>query len=156
MFVTLMRKKEPVCTLSVGCLSLAGPIVYKYKILNQELLPFPFKETYTGEAMKMLLRLWIEDRVISNENPDLDETMCSVYGLDQAHYGRMHDYQYIGAFLSYLTSAHDDYWVNPDYTQYLSYVLVDPHFYTLYTCVPTTFEKAKAAGGRFRKCLKNP
>lgn len=156
MYVILMKKKEPVCKIDVVCTSLAGPIVYDYKIVQEKLLPFEYNSEWTEEFMRFILAKWIESRVMSNSNPKLDQTMLEVYGLNPTHYGRMYDYQYIGGFLSYMSSSEDEYWVNPLYSQYLTYALVDPHFSELYICYPTTFEESKTAGGRFRKCLANP
>lgn len=156
MYVILMKKKEPVCKIDVVCTSLAGPIVYDYKIIQEELLPFEYDSEWTDEFMRFILAKWVESRVMSNSNPKLDQTMLEVYELNPTHYGRMYDYQYIGGFLSYMSSPEDEYWVNPLYPQYLTYALVDPHFSELYICRPTTFEESKTAGGRFRKCLANP
>lgn len=167
MFMTLMRKDIPICQIHLHCLSLAGVIIKDYQILNEKEMKELFrKETgeeeqietviQSPETMRAALRAWFYSRVIPNSDPELDDKMLRLYGLDQMHYGRMYEYQYIGGFLSYMTSAKDDYWVNPDYTQCLSYALVDPYFKNIYFVPPAKYEEVAEKGGRFRECLRNP
>lgn len=154
MYVILMKKDVPVCKMNVHCLSLMGAIIVSYEVLDPSCMPVVLPED--EEIAKLMLRNWFAERVISNFDPELDHTMCEVYELNPSNYGRMHGYQYIGAFLSYLTSTKDEYWCNPVWTQYLSYAMVDGNCNRLYMVEPTTYEAAKIAGGKFRKCLRNP
>lgn len=157
MFVTLLKDDTPVCDIWLGCLSLSGIQIYKNEILDSALLPVPVKENKDHGVSSLLLGRWMESRVKSNYDLDLDKTMFTVYGLGQVHYGRMYYYQYIGAFMAYLTSEEDDYWVNPTHPQLLTYGMVDPHWVKGYLCCPAkNLKDAKSKGGAFRKCLKSP
>lgn len=153
MFVTIMKQNEPVCSMEVGICSLAGPIIYTYEMIDEKLFPIPLEDYKNERLVKAVLKWWLEQRVISNSDPNLDQTMLEVYDLKPHHYGRMYYYQYIGAFMAYMTSAEDDYWVNPTCPQYLTYALIDPHFINLYICEPIDYITAKTAGGKFKKCL---
>lgn len=154
MYVTLMKEEKEVCKLSIHCLSLMGIIVKNYSVIDNNLLPFQLPED--PEIAKLALRKWLEERMISNSDPVLDQTIFEVYGLNPCNYGRMYGYQTIGALLSYMTSSVDEYWCNPTGTQYLSYAMIDHNCNQLYEVQPTTYQKATIAGGKFRRCLRNP
>ncbi len=154
MFITLMEKTNPVCDLEVHCLSLAGIIIRDYRILDEEKMPFLVSRD--KEKMKSLFCFWLENRVIPNSYPDLDAMMLDIYNLEPYHYGRMYEYQYIGAFLSYMTSTQDSYWVNPKGIQFLSYALIDPYFKELYAFKPSEYEKVKSLESKFQCCLRYP
>lgn len=93
--------------MNIHCLSLMGAIFMSYEVLKPSGIPVLLSEDI--EITKLVLRNWFVERVISNFDPVLDQTMCEVYDLDLCNYGRMHGYQYIGAFLSYMTSSEDIY-----------------------------------------------
>lgn len=154
MYITLMKTENEVCKLTIHCLSLMGIIVKDYTILNADLMPFQLPEN--PELAKLAWRKWFEERMISNSDPALDQTMFEVYDLNPCDYGRMYGYQTVGALLSYMTSSEDEYWCNPIGTQYLSYAMIDRNCNQLYEVQPTTYQKATIAGGKFRRCLRNP
>ena len=166
MFVMLMSKETPVYQVHLNCLSLAGIMIRGFQLMDGHAAQILWqKETGEEQAGQIIsseemtcraLGLWMRQRVIPNSDPDLDRKMLQLYGLDQVHYGRMYEYQYIGGFLSYMASADDEYWVNPCYTQCLSYALVDPYFQEMYFVKPLKYQEAKRAGGKFRACLRNP
>lgn len=156
MFLSVMKKDELVCQMEISCLSLSGVIVQDFEILNPALMPFPYQENMHEDAVKTLFHYWFSDRVISNDTPNLDQKMFEIYNLKPHHYGRMYYYQYLGALLSYMVSSQDEYWINPLYVQYLSYVLIDRHFIQAYPILPTDFKHARKSGGKFQKCLRNP
>lgn len=157
MFVTLMKGDAPVCDIWLGCLSLSEIQIFKHRIIDGTLLPDPLQEYMGHEKFPFLLGYWLEGRVKSNADPDLDRTMFEVYGLEQFHYGRMYYYQYIGAFMAYMMSDEDDYWTNPTHAQLLTYGLVDPHWVKGYLCGPAeNLEDAREKGRAFRRCLRHP
>ena len=147
MFAMLMKKDTPVCKLFLGCLSLSGVIVYRTDMIDQSLLPFSCTENPQERELKSKFRDWFESRVTANSDPALDETMQEIYGLDQVHYGRMYNYQYLGAFMAYMVSGFDDYWVNPTHPQVLTYSLVDPYFYQ-WIRLPTSKRSGRRKGKR--------
>lgn len=155
MFVTLMKNNIPVCNIFFGCLSLSGVTIYTYEIINEDCLPPVLKGNTFPERFPLAMQQWIEDRVIPNSHPDLDRIMFDAYHLDPTPYGRMYCYQYIGAFMAYMTSRHDDYWINPTHAQVLSYGMVDPHWVKGYVCRPVKdLDEAVKKGQNFKNCLK--
>ena len=156
MFVTVYKNGTPVCNLSVGLLSLAGVFVYDFHVLRQDLMPFSCNPGMSEAVVRHKLQEWLESRVLPDSTPELDQIMLDVYELKPTHYGRMYGYQYLGAFMAYLVSDGDEYWVNPQYAQVLTYALVDPHFINAYICEPvTSLAEAKSAGGKFTRCLRS-
>lgn len=157
MFANIMYKEFPVCRIRVNFLSLAGIIIYNMSIIDREKMPFDLLPDQENESIgKRYLKQWLSERAIANSDPNLDEKMLRLYDLDPTCHGRMYNYQYLGAFLAYMVSADDDYWVNPTHIQHLSYALVDPNFCQLYEISPITFSEAKISGGKFSVCLRYP
>lgn len=117
---------------------------------------FPFQINENTDIKESLIK-WFDKRIKPNSDPDLDQTMLEIYQLDPVHYGRMYWYQYLGAFMSYMTSSKDDYWVNPAYPQVLSYALVDPYFIRGYVYEPAAdYARCMETNREFEKCLKYP
>lgn len=155
MLVRLMKNEIPVCIIHLGCLSLAGVIIYDVSILNAEYLPFPYEAEEGAEILKHRMRVWMESRILPNSTSDLDRKMQELYGLDQVHYGRMYYYQHLGAFMAYLVSNQDEYWVTPVSMTVLSYALVDPHWTRGYILQPVkSINEARKAGEQFAVCLR--
>lgn len=155
MLVRVLKADIPVCTVLLGCLSLAGVIIYDVRILNAESLPFSYKAEEGSEILKHRMRVWMESRILLNSTPDLDRKMQDLYGLDQVHYGRMYYYQHLGAFMAYLVSGKDEYWVTPVSMTVLSYALVDPHWTKGYLLEPMqSLQEAREKGAAFACCLR--
>lgn len=158
MFVRLIKNNDPVCDLFLGCLSLAGIFVYKMNIINQDLMPFPYIDlNKNDEQLKQIFASWLESRAISNSDQRLDEIILRTYHLNPMHYGRMYNYQYLGAFMAYMLSSEDNYWINPTHPQLLTFGLVDPHWIKGYVINPATdINEAKILGNDYKECLKDP
>ena len=118
-------------------MSVYGFAVFNANILYQDNLPLSIQcGIKKGRDINQLLHYWLENRTIPDYRIDLDELMCNEFNIPMYKMGRMCYTQHTAAFLHGWTSFFDEYSVEVQSKELLTYVLEDPCFWNLYMLLP--------------------